>query len=233
MRAAILALAVALVLVACRNDSGDEPLTYEFEFSRNDAGFTPGFAGLPADADPATYALLGLIQPLPNDMSSRGYFLKGSNESGELFLFLKRQIAGLEPNTEYQATFEVDLLTAIPEGISSPLGSPGEDVFVKTGATTAEPVEVTDERGWSRLSIDIGDPGEGGADTVNLGNIAYQPTDPEDDGSWQTKTLSSAGQRFMVSSDAEGNLWLLVGVHSDFEGLSALYLQSVAVSLAQ
>jgi hypothetical protein len=36
---------------------------------------------------------------------------------------------------------------------------------------------------------------------------------------------------FTAQADAEGNLWLLVGTDSGFEGLTALYFQQIDVRL--
>jgi hypothetical protein len=46
------------------------------------------------------------------------------------------------------------------------------------------------------------------------------------------KHLSSQGQPFFPLTDRDGNLWLIVGFDSGFEGLSDLFFQRIRVELA-
>jgi hypothetical protein len=46
------------------------------------------------------------------------------------------------------------------------------------------------------------------------------------------KTLPGEGRPFTALTDRDGNLWLLVGFDSGFEGRSDLYLRRVRVELA-
>ena len=76
---------------------------------------------------------------LPDGLEGSGLYIQGHNRSDNLFMFFKRQVGGLKADAEYTAVLYLDLATNVPEGLVGIGGSPGESVFVKTGASTVEP----------------------------------------------------------------------------------------------
>ena len=56
---------------------------------------------LPADYDPELYELDSSWGPLPPALVGHGIYIQGHNRSDDLFMFLKVQVDGLEPNTAY------------------------------------------------------------------------------------------------------------------------------------
>jgi hypothetical protein len=227
-----LTLTVAgLICVGCSTDDGggDSELTYDFE--DGDQGWIAGFADLPADTDPAFYELASSWEPLPSPLDGHGMYIQGHNHSDDLFMFLKKQVEGLKPDTTYQATFAIDLATNVPEGLMGIGGSPGDSVYVKAGATTIEPEVVEDAQGVLRMNIDKGQQSNGGEDMIVLGTIAYTPESTDDAGEWHIKPLDSGGLPFSVTSDGDGAVWFIVGSDSGFEGLTALYYDQVTVNL--
>ena len=214
---------VGLICVGCANGNGAGDSEFTYAFEDGEQGWIAGFADLPADADPKFYELDSSWEPLPSPLEGHGIYVQGHNHSDDLFMFVKKQVEGLEPDTAYQATFAIDLATNVPEGLVGIGGSPGDSVYVKAGATTVEPEVVEDAHCILRMNIDKGQQSNGGEDMIVLGNIAYTPESSEDAGQWQIKPLDSAGQPFSVTSDGDGNVWPIVGTDSGFEGLTAVY----------
>jgi hypothetical protein len=224
---------VGLICVGCANGDGAGESESSFDFEDGDQGWVAGFADLPADTDPAFYELESSWEPLPSTLDGHGMYIQGHNHSDDLFMFFKKQVEGLEPDTVYQAVFSIDLATNVPEGLMGIGGSPGESVYVKAGATTVEPEVVEDSQGVLRMNIDKGQQSNGGEDMIVLGNIAYTPESADDAGEWHIKPLDSEGQTFSVTSDSDGAVWFIVGTDSGFEGLTALYYDTVTVNLEQ
>jgi hypothetical protein len=228
----LLALTLAaLICAGCANGNGAGESEPTFDFEDGEQGWVAGFADLPAEPDPAFYELESSWEPLPSPLEGHGIYIQGHNHSDDLFMFVKKQAEGLEPDTAYQATFAIDLATNVPEGLMGIGGSPGDSVYVKAGATTVEPEVVEDAGGVLRMNIDKGQQSNGGEDMIVLGNIAYTPESPEDAGQWQIKPLDSEGQLFSVTSDGDGKVWLIVGTDSGFEGLTAVYYDKITVDL--
>ena len=68
---------------------------------------------------------------------------------------------------------------------------------------------------------------------INLGNIANPNLDPEtaDGSTYALVELDSEGQRFTVTSDGDGKLWITAGTDSGFEGPTTVYYDRITVEL--
>ena len=208
-------------------------LTYTFE--QDEEGWITGFADLPVDYDEELYQLEAEWRELPPDLEGYGIYMQGHNRSDDLFMFLKLQVDGLQPNTTYHAVFTIDLATNIPEGMMGIGGSPGESVYVKAGATVVEPEVVEDADGWLRMNIDKGNQASEGEDMINLGNLANPNLDPETatGEEYAIKTLDNKDRPFEVSTDDRGVLWFIAGTDSGFEGLTTVYYDVIYIVLSK
>ncbi|MXW26771.1 MAG: hypothetical protein F4Z77_10850 [Dehalococcoidia bacterium] len=227
-------LLTALLLPAAVPASVDaqeaEETRYTFSFENDAEGWEVDFADLPVDAPQDLYELDGGHRPLPEGLDGSGIYVQGHNRSDDLFMFLKRQVGGLRPDTEYAVSISVDLATSIPPGLVGIGGSPGESVYVKAGASPVEPVTSEDDIGHLRLNIDKGNQARGGEAMVVLGDIAH-PDAARD--AYAIKTLTNADQPLTVRTDSEGRLWLIVGTDSGFEGFTTLYYAGIAYTLTE
>ena len=71
-----------------------------------------------------------------------------------------------------------------------------------------------------RLNIDKGNQAQEGQAMIILGNVA----NPEVAGDeYKLKTMDNQGRPVEVMTDDQGQVWLIVGTDSGFEGLSAFY----------
>ena len=208
-------------------------LERSFGFETETQGWLPFIADLRADADLEIYELLLGWRPLPPDLGGSGLYSQGHNRSDDLWLGWKTRIDGLAPSTTYDIDWNLVLASNVPGGLVGIGGAPGESVFVKVGAATAEPIAVLDEDGWLRVSADIGSQSEGGTEAVVIGTVANPELDPETaDGSvFALMELSGIDIGSTGTTDADGSLWLFVGTDSGFEGLTTVYFDAVEVAL--
>lgn len=205
-------------------EPGDEVVA--FDLTVGDHGWEGGFADYAADQVASVDPVFGRRE-LPADLDVRGeaLFMAGTNVSDDLFMFLRRPIADLEPEVPYEVRFEVEIATRAPSGCAGAGGAPGEAVTLKAGATPERPRVVPAEDGGEEtflvMNVDKGEQASGGPDAVVLGDIANGSTaclEPE----WRRKTLRS-DLPVRTRTDAEGHLWLLVGTDSGFEGRTGLF----------
>jgi hypothetical protein len=70
------------------------------------------------------------------------------------------------------------------------------------------------------MNIDKGNQATEGEAMINLGNVAHPEVTGDE---YKIKTLHNQGRSFEVVSDIEGQVSLIVGTDSGFEGLSAFY----------
>lgn len=201
----------------------------QVDFSTGAQGWVAGFADYPAGQETFFQLASGIQQlPVPLDPAKTGFSISGINHSADLFMFLKSKITGLKPNTVYQASFHVEFATNAPQNCAGVGGPPGEGVFVKAGASVAEPQAVLQSDGFLRMNVDKGQQAVGGKDAIVIGNVANSSTDCLNP-VFQTKALDSSSA-FSVQTDSTGSLWLLVGTDSGFEGTTSLYYQQAKVT---
>jgi hypothetical protein len=127
----------------------------------------------------------------------------------------------------------VELASNVPGGLMGIGGSPGESVWIKTGASTVEPMAEADDQGWLRMNVDIGSRSNGGDDAVVVGTIANPNLNPEtaDGSEYALMALDGSGLGLSGRSSDSGRLWVFVGSDSGFEGLTMLYYASIDVHL--
>ena len=194
---------------------------FPFDFTARDEGFAAGFADLPATYDPTYYALQSSRTNLPAYLGGKpALFISGVNHSDDLWMYWKRKVTGLLPNTVYEATFDLELASAAPAGMVGVGGAPGESVFLKAGASTAEPIAVIGREGWLRMNVDKGNQSQPGIAASLLGHAAK----PDDGGNnYAIIRRDNRSSRLPVTTAADGSLWLFFGSDSGFEGLTSLY----------
>ncbi len=152
--------------------------------------------------------------------------LSGTNMSDDLFMFLKKKVSGLKANATYNITFTVEFASNIPDGLAGIGGSPGESVYIKAGATKTEPETVEDEMSYYRMNIDKGNQSQGGEDMVVLGDFSND-TDQE---VYTLKTVAN-DDPMTVTANSNGELWIIVGTDSGFEGSTTIFYNLIGVEL--
>jgi hypothetical protein len=139
------------------------------------------------------------------------------NHSDDLFMFHRRRISGLAPGQTYEVSFRVALASKYVSetGIG---GDPAKSVYLKGCAATHEPVQIADGD-LIRLNIDIGDQANAGTNSVVLGDI-----EKKRDGSQSYVMIERASVKpLKCAADAQGQMWLLFGTDSGYEGETSLY----------
>jgi hypothetical protein len=207
----------------------------EFDFSQGvqawEAGFAeyaPGMEGMMLEAE---------IRPLPSELgiNGTGYYLQGMNHSDDLFMFFKRRLGtedGVVPDQEYRVMFTIVLASNAPSGAAGIGGAPGESVYLKAGASPVEPeVYLDSDTGYYLMNVDkgSGNSGSGTAASV-VGNIANGLSAEEDP--CYIALERQHEHQYTVNASRDGELWLLVGTDSGFEGLTGIYYQSIAITLS-
>jgi hypothetical protein len=236
VRLSILVVYFLSGLTACSLDD-ENPKTsiysHSFDFSGINPGWTHGFSDYPAGPDDsARFELKYAYTNLPSNLGNKSAFmLSGNNQNGDLFMFLKTKLSGLEPHLTYTLTINIDLASSAKSGSSnnSTYGPPGESVYVKVGATATEPKSVI-EGGKFIMNIDKGNGAEGGEDMVVIGNIAV----PAEGSGYSIKTLNNSySSPIKVSASSKGELWIIVGTDATINGVTTLYYSKINVVLSR
>jgi hypothetical protein len=172
---------------------------------------------------------------LPSSLGAtgNGLFLSSRNVSDDVFNFVKRKVDKLNPNTEYVARFSVTFASDTPTGMIDLGGRPADDVFLKVGGSTAEPVPVGKKGGNVRVNLDKGsDNDKSGRDMTVLSTVGNGAlVSNQSPGKTFRSVTRTAYHSNAIRTDAQGNLWLVLGTDSDFNGTTGIYIQSINVTL--
>ncbi len=219
----------ALVLWCVLGASADAGTALEFDFASSDHGFVAGFADYPTNASAGLYQLTNNWVGRPSaPAGAPALFISGNNHSDDLWMYWKKHVIGLKPNTEYALTMEIEFASKYATGLVGIGGAPGDGVYLKTGASALEPLAVVSDEAWFRMNIDKGNQAVGGLDMPLRGTIAKP-----DDGNSLYVLISRHhhGLPQTVTTAADGSLWLVFGTDSGFEGTTSLYYTRLTVWL--
>lgn len=198
-------------------------VSHFYDFADSDHGWKGDFSDYPV-GDSVAYGLSFRHDLLPANLGDRkALMVSGTNYSDDLFMFIKKRVTGLMPSREYQVGFQLKFASNAPTGEVGIGGSPGESVYLKAGASTLEPVKVA-KSGYYQMNIDKGNQLSGGQNMVLVGNIASQSSSND-----YSLVERNNGASFIATSDANGDLWLIVGTDSGFEGTTTLYYTAISV----
>jgi hypothetical protein len=210
----------------------------EFDFRQGAHGWEAGFAEYSPEME--GMMLEAEIRPLPSELgiNGTGYYLQGMNHSDDLFMFLKRRLGiddGVVPGQEYRVMFTTVLASNAPSDAVGIGGSPGESVYLKAGASTEEPavyLDSTDNHYLMNVDKGLGNSSDGTAASVT-GDIANGLSAEEIDleNPPYVSLVRQHEHQYTVTASPDGELWLLVGTDSGFEGLTGIYYQGIAVTL--
>lgn len=163
--------------------------------------------------------------PKPLNEAQKAFRLYGENRSDDLFMFVRKKLINLSPNSSYNLLLEVELASLYPAGGFGSGGSPATSVFLKAGASTTKPEKIKDGT-FYKLNLDKGDQSQGGKDLVVIDNMA----NGKDIEEYTLIQRSNTGKPFTVRTDANGEVWLIIGTDSGFEGNQSIYYSRIKVT---
>ncbi|HEU65252.1 MAG TPA: hypothetical protein ENN57_01135 [Chloroflexi bacterium] len=212
----------------------------KFDFCHGAQGWEAGFAEYSPEMEDMMQLEAG-IRPLPSELGTEctGYYLQGMNLPDDLFMFLKRRLGpddGVVPNQKYRLKYTLVFASNEPTGAIGIGGSPGESVYLKAGACPIEPeVYLDPELNYYRMNVDKAEGNTGSGEAASMvGHIANGlRADKITD--WENRPYVSVKRNhvhtYTATASPDGELWLLVGTDSGFEGLTGIYYQHIEVTL--
>jgi hypothetical protein len=229
-----LIIAILLLGICGCSISGDEDgilvFSYSFDFSQSQNDWQVDFTDFPSGTDDSLFYELRFEytdRPANLGANLKSMMLSGNNHSDDLFMFMKKKITNLTPNTDYTIVFDVELASNAPKGSVGIGGSPGESVFLKAGAIGLEPKKVIESNQYT-LNVDKGNQSNAGENTVLLGDIAVD-YNTKDYALITRNNASVYNSPFVAKSNSKGEIWLIVGTDSGFEGTTTIYYTKINV----
>jgi hypothetical protein len=220
-------LMVLVLFSACGVDDvpGISVFSVHSDLNKSQDEWEADFTGYPISwEDSVAYELKWDYTDLPPNVGGKGIMLSGNNIDGNLFMFIKNKVTGLSPNTDYSLVFDVHAVSNA-QTTTDANGSPGNDVFLKAGASTTEPKKII-EGDNCLLSLDKGSaPNVPGSDLIVLGNIAVNPSGY----SYIQRSNATYNAPFVARTNSEGELWVIIGTDSAYTGTTTIYYSRVDI----
>jgi hypothetical protein len=227
-----LLFSLGVLAVSCRKEDETPPLTINDSFAENTAGWSAGFSDHPVlvnKNDSSLYELSAKWAALPNGLSAQkgGFQIQGHNRSDDLFMYIKKQVKNLQANTTYRIEYQVTLASDAAKGSVGIGGSPAESVYFKAGASSIEPNQVKKGEDW-RMNIDKNEQSQSGKDMIVIGDMSNGTSEEK----YKVIERSSAGKTIEAKTNDKGELWLILGTDSGYEGLTKMYYLRVKAELS-
>lgn len=219
------------ITLSCKKDSSKQTLIYQSDFSNDYDGWEGGFSDWGPTAENGwnfIFKRSALPAPLNEDLQSLQ--IGGTNLSDDLFMFLKRKITGLKPNTHYTIFFELEIASnAASDGVG--VGGSPSALTIKAGSSVKEPLSafIPSRNLYQMQNIDKGDQTVAGRDVVILGNVGVKAGQKE----YGLISRSNEPKPHIGKTNERGELWALVGTDSGFESRSVLYYKSIKITLKE
>ncbi|MFA7181844.1 MAG: hypothetical protein WC079_02770 [Bacteroidales bacterium] len=222
-----LCFAVLITFAGCNKENPDQK-EFNFEFQTDAEGWTGDFADYPDSPGVEEFyefAFSHSMLPAPLDATKGALMQSGNNHSDDLFMFIKKKLTGLEPDKLYSVNVEIEIASNAASGMAGVGGAPGESVVIKAGASKKEPAKELVGTDY-RMNIDKGSQNNEGGDMVIIGDFA----NGTQENVYTLKTLKTTNP-VNVSSDSNGEIWIIIGTDSGFEATTTIYYNTIKVKL--
>ncbi len=225
------------VFIATQATVVAQAIELDYDFRGSTLGWTAGFADYPPNIGTG-YELDARLRFMPRKLTHvprQGFYIQGHNRSADLFMYLKRRLwveDGIAASQTYRVEYVITLASNAASGCGGIGGPPGESVFLKVGASSIEPLAILQSDGYLRMNVDKGNQSQSGTAASVAGNIANGIACEQASPYYPFAIIQRIHQHTTnITANEGGELWLLVGTDSGFEGLTRLYYQSIRVKL--
>ncbi|MEZ0484393.1 hypothetical protein [Fibrella aquatica] len=221
----------AIISWSCQSESNNLPtpakgVLLNDSFSVGTNGWEGGYTDYSTPQDSLiNFKFEQASLPMPLNAAQKSLRVYGENRSDDLFMYVSRKLTNLSPNKEYTLLFEIELASLYPESGFGIGGGPATSVMLKAGASPIKPEKIKDGD-YYRLNIDKGNQLEGGKDMVAIGNLA----NGKDIEEYTLIQRSNDENPFKVRANDRGELWLIIGTDSGFEGNQSIYYNRIKVT---
>jgi hypothetical protein len=223
-------LPIIFLIAGCKKDDNklfQLPAEYNFEFSKNAEGWSGFFSDYPA-SDSQIYELDFALThlPVPLDEDVKALKISGNNHSDDLLSIIYRKFDNLQPNKEYSITFDIELATHVATGSPGIGGSP--DLSYGAGGIPYAPQNTEDYMKWYRPNfVSALQAQESNNVMMILGTIGVADSTTQ----FTLINRNNLSNPMRLKASNKGELWLLIGTDSGFEGITTLYYKSIRIRL--
>ena len=223
----LLVTLVTCLFISCKKHNEYAGKRYVSGFSKDTDGWHAFFSDYHEGQEEfyeLSFQHSGLPDPLNNSIKSLK--ISGNNHSDDLISVVFRKFDGLKPNKQYAISFDIELASNVATNWFGIGGSP--DLSLGAGAIAYPPASTVDEEGLHRPNFSSAIQSHLPNETFEiLGTIGVG----EDVTEYTLIRRNNYNKPVMASANSNGELWVMIGTDSGFEGTTTLYYKSIKVNL--
>ena len=212
---------------SCKKDNQTDRRTLEFNFAQDAQGWEAYYSDYPVGSEDFyeldfTHAFL----PTPLDQTTRAIKITGNNHSDDLLSLIVRKVDNLKPNRKYNVSFDIALASNVTSNSPGIGGSP--DLELGVGGLSYKP-ENNINSGYHRPNFESLLQSRQSNDVLqSVGRIGVSDDFPAP---FTLVNRNNLSQPISLRTNNQGELWLIIGTDSGFEGITTLYYKSIKVTL--
>ena len=222
------ALCLILIISGCSKEKKNYQTSYSFTFEDGNQGWQSFFSDYPVGAE--TFYELEFANtslPSPLDQSIKSLKISGNNHSDDLLSAVVRKFENLKPNRSYAITFDIDLASNALIGGAGAGGDPNLSIGV--GGVNYLPKNTIDNLNHYRPNfISKIQSGQSNEVFKVIGKIGSSTTLPA---SFKIINRNNSGDPITVTTNSNGEFWLMIATDSGYEGITTLYYKSIHIEM--
>lgn len=215
---------------SCKKDKPDFSKHYYFSFEKDQHDWKAFFSDYPIGEDDfyeLSFQRTGL--PAPLNPFINALKVTGNNHSDDLLSFIYRRIDSLEPNKTYAVYFHITLASNVAKKSVGAGGSP--ELALGAGGLSFEPANKFEKVGatdYYRPNFNSALQSHKSNATIKmLGTIGVS----DQTTAYTLIDRSNSTDPVFIQTNDKGELWVMVGIDSGFEGITSLYYTSIDIRL--
>jgi len=228
-RYAIFAFLFTLVFISCKKDKEKDVKEFEFDFTGNTEGWEGFFSDYPAGSE--NFYELGFSHsflPAPLNESVRSIKISGNNHSDDLLALIVKKIDGLLPNAVYSVTFNIELASNVTSNSPGAGGSP--DLEFGVGGLSYKPENSLDAGYYRPNFTSLLQSRQSNEVLQSVGRIGVSTDFPAP---FTLVNRNNLSEPMQLKTNNNGEMWLMIGTDSGFEGITTLYYKSIKIRMEQ
>jgi hypothetical protein len=223
----ILVLLLVATLASCKKNNEIKFKEFDFDFNQSAENWEVFFSDYPiGEEDFYELEFSHSYLPQPLDVTKMSVKISGNNHSDDLLSFIVRKFENLKPNTVYSVTFNVELASnATTNGIGIG-GSP--DLALGFGGLAYQPANNINQGYYRPNFISLLQSGGSNEVIKSAGRIGVSPDSPA---AFTLINRNNLSEPIQLKTNGDGELWLMIGTDSGFEGPTMLYFKSINIRM--
>lgn len=213
---------ITLFLISCKIYGQ----TYTWDFEQSYDGWTAGFSDY-SDSNSVNMGLFDSLTLIPyasSSLNNKGIAIGGDNTSDDLFIFLKKKITGLLPNSTYKVTFNIGFATEMSSQIFI-----GECALIKVGGSSYEPLSDTiGHNGYYQMNIDKGNQQQDGPDMKKI-SCTHHDSSYSYNHYYRFDTNNINGPIVNITTNSQGEMWVIIGNEMSHEFYTKLFYDDITI----